>query len=176
MEDDFAAVIKGRLAGVQGKIKNQDARILNPSYHSRRLTTALQEAVGAIDPGDGEQAVIEQLVQIINKTPTFVADTFTNALQESALLRQELSVWATVDSEWQSFEIQILEDKKKKEELKVAIAAGEIEERTARTKREPGLHPGPSTREIRNVKAEIAEDALPSLEEEVKAELEESGS
>tara|TARA_Y100000310_G_scaffold268964_1_gene281881 strand:- start:2658 stop:3164 length:507 start_codon:yes stop_codon:yes gene_type:complete len=165
MEDDFAAVIKERLVGVQGKIKNQNVRILNPGYYSRRVTEALQEAVGAIDPGDGEQLVIEQLVQIINKTPSFVAETFTSALQESALLKQEFNVWATVDNEWQSYEAQILEDKKKKDELKAAVVAGEIEERTTQTRREPGNHPGPSTREIRNVKAELEEEVLPGLEE-----------
>ena len=165
MEDDFTEVINEKLAIVQEKIRNQNSKVLNPLYHSRRLTEALQEAVVAVNVNDGEQIVVKQLMEILNKAPSYVASGFTEALQEVAFLKREMSVWASVNTEWQNFETQIMEDKNRREELKEAIKAGEVEERTVRTRREPGNHPGPSTREIRNVKAELEEEALPGLEE-----------
>ena len=176
MEDDFATVIKEKLAGVQEKIRSQNVKVLNPQYHSRRLTEALQGAVEDIDVNDGEQKVVEQLVGILNKAPSFVAGGFTDALQEAANLKHELGVWISVNTEWQNFEARILRDKQAKEDLKAAITSGEVEERNTSTRREPGIHPGPTTAAIRSAKAELAEEALPSLEEEAKAELEESGS
>ena len=164
MEDDFADVINGKLAVVQEKIKNQNSKVLNPLYHSNRLGEALQEAVAAINVNDGEKVIVEQLVEILNRAPTYVASGFTEALQEVAFLKRELSVWTSVNSEWQGFETQIMEDKRNRDALKEAVASGDVQERTSRTKRDIGLHPGPTTRDIRNVKAEL------------KAELEESGS
>ena len=173
MEDDFSTVIKKKLVNVQEKIKNQNVKVLNPQYHSRRLSEALQAAVGAVNVTDGEQVVVEQLVEILNKAPTYVANGFTEALQEVAFLKHELGVWASVNSEWQNFETRILEDKKKKEELKAAIVSGEVEERNTKTKRDPGVHPGPTIGTIREAKAELKAE----LEEtEPKAELEESDS
>ena len=173
MEDDFAAVIKGKLVDVQERIKNQNTKVLNPQYHSRRLPEVLQEAVENIDVNDGEQKVVEQLVAILNRAPGYVAGGFTDALQQVAYLKQELGVWVSVNTEWQNFESRILEDKNRKEELKAAIASGAIEERSSSTKREVGAHPGPTTAVIREAKAEIKAE----LEEaERKAELEESGS
>lgn len=176
MTENFSDLIESKIDDVQEKIKNINILILSPDYHKERTAKALQQAVQEIDPNTDEQQVTQSLLSIINQMPGFVATGLSENLRLIATFKQELVVWLSVRAEWEAFQTEqterkdqeaahLLQQKKREEIVLEKVAEGKIEEKGKKKRtpgkrpkidREIGVHPGPTTSEIRKAKAKLS--------------------
>ena len=154
-KDDFAITLEQKKQDLQRQINTEKVGLTSPGYHVEKITADLRAAVGSIDPNLAQHQVVEKLMEIINLVPRWVATGFTEKAQKVSRLQQTLSVWGEVGEEYDKIIERQLMSQRREQDILQAIEDGELDERTARTRRQPGEHPGPTTREIRKAKAQL---------------------
>ena len=123
-----------------------------------------------IDTSKEARFVIEDLMVVLNKVPTAVADPFSEHIGQIENLKMQLAVWLSVKEKYAAHCHTEKAAKENEDRLRRAkedrekkileqVANGTIEESHGFARREPGDHPGPSTREIRKAKAQLRDSS-----------------
>ena len=163
MNHDFSSVLNIKLAHLQEKIKDLNNTLASPNYHAGRLTDTLRSAVGQIDANKDSASIVNDLIALINQIPTFVGEGLASGIRENITLKQEETLLVSLLQEYNSW-AKAKEDfekqqKEKQERLIDDIAIGNISEPGRKLgeppdpNRKPGMHPGPTIRDVRKAKA-----------------------
>ena len=170
MNDNFFGVIERSVSSIEEEIYNLNKRILDPQFHASRISHILQEEAMQIDTSKEARFVIEDLMVVLNKVPTAVADPFSEHIGQIENLKMQLAVWLSVKEKYAAHCHTEKAAKENEDRLRRAkedrekkileqVANGTIEESHGFARREPGDHPGPSTREIRKAKAQLRDSS-----------------
>lgn len=137
--ENIIELINKRQEEVQESIKAVSDFISDPSYHSNRIREALADSIKKIDPE--QEAVIQQLMGIINQVPQFIELGFSELKDNRLSLIgrfNELQDLQTAIQESAERDIRRAEDQK---ELLGKIESGEITEEKITGPRKPGERP-----------------------------------
>ena len=170
MNDNFFGVIERSVSSIEEEIYNLNKRILDPQFHASRISHILQEEAMQIDTSKEARFVIEDLMVVLNKVPTAVADPFSEHIGQIENLKMQLAVWLSVKEKYAAHCHTEKAAKENEDRLRRAkedrekkileqVANGTIEESHGFARRAPGDHPGPSTREIRKAKAQLRDSS-----------------
>ena len=162
----FSDEIASTIETLKQDVQKENSRILDPNFHKQRITKALQDAVAQVVTEDEPQAIIQQLLSIINQVPAYVAGGITEGLTNISQYRSELNAWVSVRSKYEAHCLMLEEESKatattaREDEIFRKVAAGEVKEREVGERpRSVGDHPGPTVREIRAAKAKLKQSS-----------------
>ena len=160
MPESFLEKIDKRVAVAKRVVQEQNEIILNPMYHSKRVSLQLREWVTAIEPETPQDQIVQALLSIVNRIPAYVGSGFNESIQNITAAKKELNLLVAIRNEWlvcDSSRKEEEERKKNREKKVLAAVEDGLEEKEPTDPRHTGLHPGPSTREIRIAKAKLRE-------------------
>ena len=103
----FRDIIDKKIAEVHANIAQANSQMLMPSLHSKRITDFLKTQVAMIKSDGPPTSTIEQLMVIINSTPSKVAQGFSEEAIKTSILKQQLAVWVHVQKEWDVYEQEL---------------------------------------------------------------------
>ena len=170
MNDNFFGTIERSISSIEEEIYNLNKRILDPQFHASRISHLLQEEAMQVDTSREARFVIEDLMVVLNKVPNAVAEPFKEHIGQIENLKMQLAVWLSVKEKYAAHCYAEKEAKENEDRLRKAkndrekrileqVANGGAEEKHGFVRRNPGEHPGPSTREIRKAKAQLRDSS-----------------